>query len=69
MATISATERAFRLGPSGGTGGLFFEDKPADGTQIAKIYAHFGDYIDGLWIEWADGTDAYHGSCNGPVIV
>ena len=69
MVMISATERAFRLGPSGGTGGLFFEDKPAEGTQVAKIYVHFGDYIDGLRIEWTDGTDAYHGSCNGPVIV
>ncbi|HXM01380.1 MAG TPA: jacalin-like lectin [Chthoniobacterales bacterium] len=38
------------------------------GTEIAKIYVHFGDYIDGLRIEWADGTDAYHGSCNGPAI-
>ena len=65
---MSPAPRSFCLGPSGGTGGLFFQDKPEAGIQIAKIYVHFGDYIDGLWIEWADGTDAYHGSCNGPVI-
>jgi hypothetical protein len=68
MASIYPAQRSFRLGPSGGTGGLFFEDKPEVGTEIAKIYVHFGDYIDGLRIEWADGTDAYHGSCNGPAI-
>lgn len=68
MASMSPAQHSFRLGPSGGTGGLFFEDKPGAGVEIAKIYIHFGDYIDGLRIEWADGTDAYHGSCNGPVI-
>jgi Jacalin-like lectin domain len=68
MASISPAPHSFCLGPSGGTGGLFFQDKPEAGIQIAKIYIHFGDYIDGLRIVWADGTDAYHGSCNGPVI-
>jgi|SRR5215469_10724854 len=68
MASIYPSRHLFRLGPSGGTGGLFFEDKPEAGIEIAKIYIHFGDYIDGLRIEWADGTDAYHGSCNGPTI-
>jgi len=65
---MAPASHSFCLGPSGGTGGLFFQDKPEAGIQIAKIYVHFGDYIDGLRIEWADGTDAYHGSCNGPVI-
>ena len=69
MALMSPAQSIFRLGPSGGTGGLFFQDKPEAGLEIAKIYIHFGDYIDGLRIEWADGTDAYHGSCNGPAIV
>ena len=68
MASIIPTPRTFQLGPSGGTGGLFFEDKPGVGIEIARIYIHFGDYIDGLRIEWTDGTDAYHGSCNGPTI-
>jgi hypothetical protein len=68
MASIYPSRVPFRLGPSGGTGGFFFEDKPEVGIGIAKIYIHFGDYIDGLRIEWADGTDAYHGSCNGPTI-
>jgi hypothetical protein len=69
MALVSSAQYSFRLGPSGGTGGLFFEDRPGMGNEIAKIYVHFGDYIDGLRIEWADGSDAYHGSCNGPTIV
>lgn len=68
MASMSPAPHSFCLGPSGGTGGIFFQDKPEAGIQIAKIYVHFGDYIDGLRIVWADGTDAYHGSCNGPVI-
>jgi Jacalin-like lectin domain len=68
MASMSPPPQSFRLGPSGGTGGLFFQDKPGAGIHIANIYVHFGDYIDGLRIEWADGTDAYHGSCNGPAI-
>jgi len=68
MAPIYPAQRSFPLGPSGGTGGFFFEDHPEAGAEIAKIYVHFGDYIDGLRIEWADGTDAYHGSCNGPAI-
>jgi hypothetical protein len=65
---MAPTSGWLRLGPSGGTGGLFFEDKPKIETEIARIYIHFGDYIDGLRIEWTDGTDAYHGSCNGPTI-
>jgi hypothetical protein len=65
---MAPTSNSFRIGPSGGTGGLFFEDKPKEGTEIARIYIHFGDYIDGLRVEWTDGTDAYHGSCNGPTI-
>jgi hypothetical protein len=68
MAPIYPAQRSFPLGPSGGTGGFFFEDHPEAGAEIAKIYVHFGDYIDGLRIEWANGTDAYHGSCNGPAI-
>ena len=69
MAPIYPAQRSFPLGPSGGTGGFFFEDHPEAGAEIAKIYVHFGDYIDGLRVEWADGTDAYHGTCSGPVIV
>jgi hypothetical protein len=68
MASLSPVQRPFRLGPSGGTGGLSFQDNPDANIEIAKIYIHFGDYIDGLRIEWRDGTDAYHGSCNGPTI-
>src|SRR5260370_28765156 len=68
MAPIYPAQRSFPLGTSGGTGGFFFEDHPEAGAEIAKIYVNFGDYIDGLRIEWADGTDAYHGSCNGPAI-
>ena len=68
MAPMFSAQRSFRLGPSGGTGGLSFQDTPGAGIEIAKIYIHFGDYIDGLRIEWVDGTDAYHGFCNGPGI-
>jgi hypothetical protein len=59
---------SFRLGPSGGTGGLSFEDDSREACEIAKIVVHFGDYIDGLQIGWADATVAYHGSCNGPTL-
>jgi Jacalin-like lectin domain len=59
---------SFRLGPSGGTGGLFFDDDPREAGEIAKIVVHFGDYIDGVQIGWADATVAHHGSCNGPTV-
>jgi Jacalin-like lectin domain len=59
---------SFRLGPSGGTGGFYFDDDPREASEIAMIVVHFGDYIDGLQIGWADATVAHHGSCNGPSI-
>ena len=68
MAPECLPELSFRLGPSGGTGGFFFDDDPREASEIAKIVVHFGDYIDGVQIGWADATVAHHGSCNGPAV-
>ena len=58
---------SFECGPSGGGGGAWFGDPvPADGVRVSQILVWHGDYIDGIQLQYSDGTTTpIHGGSGG----